>query len=72
MSKMCNCIDEANKGLAEKNVQLDLAFNVRGDVRPQIVVEKIDRKVRGKVPMLLPSFCPFCGEKYPELKEKRR
>lgn len=64
---MCNCIRRINGLMAERNGRLVLGF-VHQDTRlramPVVWVEKINP--RGKRPAsLAPSFCPFCGEKYP-------
>ncbi len=62
--KRCECIDIMNKGLAPRNAELDTAFNVRGDFYPRLATRKINTRLRDKGPMVLPTFCPFCGVKY--------
>ena len=60
----CKCITDADKKLASKNAKLTVTFNLMGQVFPQIMVEKADTKKRGPLPILVPTFCPFCGKKY--------
>jgi len=49
--------------LKEHNVRLVSTMFSKPEV---VVVEtaKIDTKKRGRPPVMLASFCPFCGEKY--------
>lgn len=65
---MCDCMKGFNAVLAEKNGRIVKTLYRRGRVlfaAPTILVEKIEP--RGKrPPMALPSYCPFCGEKYPD------
>jgi hypothetical protein len=62
---MCDCATKVNDVLEkEKGYGLDLAFTVApGPVRvfPQI---KLDKKAKHRV--LTPTFCPFCGVRYPK------
>jgi predicted PP-loop superfamily ATPase len=60
----CKCMDVMNKALAPRNAELDTAFNVYGDVYPRLSTRKVNTRVRDKGPMVLPTFCPFCGVKY--------
>ncbi|MGE4529573.1 MAG: hypothetical protein AB7D00_14510 [Rhodospirillaceae bacterium] len=62
---MCNCIDESNKLLSEQNATLSHTFI--GPRRVIIATLKKDDKKRGRPPVLAANFCPFCGEKYPEM-----
>ncbi|MFH5927426.1 hypothetical protein [Roseomonas xinghualingensis] len=60
---MCKCIEEVNAFLAPYNTELVIEI-----FRGTIVVEtqKKENRVRGRAKAMLPTFCPFCGEKYPE------
>lgn len=65
---MCNCINDVNAKLADRNTCLTQAivFRQRGN-NPNLLLqtEQIETG-RGKakaVGMFL-SYCPFCGEKY--------
>ena len=62
---MCDCIDDVDKVLAEHNGRLDLTINLStGRAWPTLLVEKKDPKVRKRPPTMVPTHCPFCGEKY--------
>lgn len=64
---MCKCADAVDAELAAKNGRLAFGFTVREGrmelTRPLIQLEKLDGKKRGKLPSLVASYCPFCGEK---------
>lgn len=72
---MCNCIKDTNKVLEERglNTRLDIPimFN-RGNGNlgssPQVLIKtkKADTTKREKPIKLFASYCPFCGEKYPD------
>lgn len=65
---MCECIRDVNAELAKHNGRLTEAFVFGlGKVSMSLLVstEKIDTKKRQRVPHVFPSYCPFCGEKYP-------
>ena len=61
---MCECIARVNKHLAEFNSVIELPW--AGPQRPFVLTMKKDEKKRGKPKMMFASYCPFCGEKYPE------
>jgi hypothetical protein len=69
---MCKCIEQADKALAPRNTKLDLAYVFPSfTAYPQIATTKVDPKERGRAVTVTPSYCPFCGVKYPKRKEKR-
>lgn len=65
---MCDCNRDVNTELAKHNGRLLEAF-VFGVSKLStsliISTEKIDAKKRVRIPHVFPSYCPFCGEKYP-------
>lgn len=72
-AKSCGCLKNVNKQLAERGaviVQEQLINFKTGKMRmsnPTIRVQWLDKPKRGKsLPVLICSFCPVCGTKYPE------
>lgn len=67
---MCNCHGRINAKLKEKNARLVTGFHLAADsimksLPPIIALEKIDTSKRGKPPILIATYCPFCGERFP-------
>lgn len=66
--KGCNCVAQVQKQLAERNCALTLLHSINFTTmktasNPQVVLHKIDPKVRKGIPSLQCTFCPFCGRK---------
>ena len=62
---MCDCITTINGLLSEKNTRLAVTISWgTGDAYPTIMTEKVETKKRGTSPVVIPTFCPFCGVKY--------
>jgi hypothetical protein len=59
---MCDCMDEVNAKLAERNTKIELPWF--GPQLPRVITMKLDDKKRGKPMGMFCTFCPFCGEKY--------
>jgi hypothetical protein len=65
---MCDCKALINEHLAERNTVLSettLINRKTGALRQSLIIrtERLCRdKPRTKVKMVLPSFCPFCGD----------
>lgn len=64
---MCDCGNELNKALGQKNGRLAVALQVTSSMglrsRLCIATEKIDKTKRKPVPTVVANYCPFCGEK---------
>ena len=63
---MCNCINDLNEKLKEKNTRIYTPISFRPSLNtlgPLVVTEKVDKKKRSKPLNLFASYCPFCGEK---------
>lgn len=68
---MCNCVAEIDAKLKEGGHCLNTAMYFDGrPSKPLISLVRLDRytlETRMQKPRtFLPSFCPFCGEKYAE------
>lgn len=62
---MCDCIDKVNELLAPRNAELGVTFNLlTGQTFPRLTVNKIETRKRGSAPLMIPTYCPFCGEPY--------
>lgn len=68
---MCDCKAAIDKRLAKSNSRIAFGFTFSGNKMgvspPMIVLEKIDKKKRGKPPIVLATCCPFCGERYDDV-----
>lgn len=65
---MCDCIARVDESMLSRNAKIMLPWF--GPQRPFIETTKVDEKKRGKPPRLFATFCPFCGEKYPEIAQE--
>jgi hypothetical protein len=65
LSHSCACIGQVNERLLPHNaIVVETFYPV---ARPVIETTKLDSKARSKrPPLVIASFCPFCGVKYPE------
>lgn len=67
---MCDCLRSVDEGLAEHNAilpfwpRIDLKTGKLLPVICYLVTEKVDRKKRGKPPVVYANYCPFCGQSY--------
>lgn len=67
----CTCVDKVNEKLKDVGIRLARGFRLNfktGVSRmglPQLVTEKTN-PTRKKMPIVVCTFCPFCGTKYPE------
>ena len=64
---MCKCVAAIDKYLKPNNGRVDQIMQLvelkRTRNRIAIVTEKLNAKKRKPVPLVLASFCPWCGEK---------
>lgn len=70
---MCNCINKINECLSGYNTELDLPvtltpINHNMQTSQQVIIAtcKIDTKQRKGAVVMFASYCPFCGELYPQ------
>ena len=67
---MCDCIDKIDEHLAQFNTKVELPmWTASGKRTPFVQTIKKDQKKRGKPRMIFASYCPFCGEKYPDVED---
>ena len=61
---MCDCIARVNDQLIAKNAQLPIGINfTKGTGDIIIRLDKIESKKKLLSSFIVPTFCPFCGEK---------
>jgi hypothetical protein len=63
---MCDCIDQMNAELAKKNTQLNVVFSMTTGKTLGVAVDvgPIEKKRNYRRPLIIATFCPFCGERY--------
>lgn len=62
---MCDCVEQINTQLAEKNGRLEMVIGFGNGALSShlhIGVEKINKRGQ-RPPLVIPTYCPFCGEK---------
>lgn len=67
---MCDCMTRVNEKLKERNTKISVSFCLTADLSevdamPMLQTEKLDKRSRVKPTNVIPTFCPFCGIKYP-------
>lgn len=66
---MCNCIERANKVLAEKSTAIETVMTFKDGVmhaRLCVPTRRTDGSKRKSPLRVFASFCPLCGEKISE------
>ena len=73
MGATCKCISRIDELLKPHNTRLALTieFGEQMPVYPTIMTEQIEKgRGKKKAVTMMPSYCPFCGTKYPEKQER--
>jgi hypothetical protein len=62
---MCGCRKQIDEKLAPLNGRLATGFTVQNGTMPLTLLMQVEKiNPRGKKPPhVLPTFCPFCGER---------
>ena len=71
---MCKCVSLVNKKLAEHNTEICLIGTInpkngRYEERMIVPTIKLNNRKRGNAMKVFASYCPMCGEKYPEIEK---
>lgn len=62
----CSCMDQIDESLKERNLRLVRSLDLTtGRSLPYLQLEPIEKKRGQKKALIIPSFCPFCGEALP-------
>ena len=65
----CGCVALVNRDLAGHNAIL--VTPIVGPRRAIVQTKKLYQQNRRTPPVLFATYCPFCGEKYPEARGAR-
>lgn len=73
----CNCLSDFNERLKEHNTKIDVTFVIPrngGPMRdfPKIETSKIETRKRVGPVIAVPTFCPFCGQRYEPMPAKAK
>lgn len=62
---MCECVFKADERFRTRNTELVLSFNLMDErlTRPILQTRKVEPRKRESI-TVLPTYCPFCGERY--------
>lgn len=70
---MCDCLAETQKALIPRNQRVPTLTVISGpragDEKPYVQTEVIKPKRGERGMKLVLTYCPFCGEKYPDADE---
>jgi hypothetical protein len=62
----CKCIDEALPLLTVRNTRLVVMLSLTGECDKAVLKTEQIRVTRGGKPaVVVATYCPFCGKKYP-------
>jgi hypothetical protein len=74
-TKPCECIHEMDQALKKEGYNAAIVCTLMS-APPRAVIEtykpKSGRNAGKKPPVVIASYCPFCGLKYPEPKSSRK
>lgn len=69
--KVCDCIKQVDEKLKPHGIQVHAFYRLQGPMNIGVCVGLVRSDLSGRppkqsAPNVYASFCPFCGEKYPE------
>jgi F0F1-type ATP synthase delta subunit len=67
---MCECIKKLNSLLEEKQIKASVitAIPLTGNMPEKVIIPLMkDIKAKTKLPTIVATYCPMCGEKYSEV-----
>lgn len=64
---MCDCINLVNEKLKDRNLKLSSTFSFSGLERVALVTTTLDPQRKKGPALMLPTYCPFCGERYEKI-----
>jgi len=66
-SQVCKCVEQVNAKLESVGAEIVQHMQINFDTKkadmsgPCVEVRRSDKAKRGKIPVVLCAFCPFCG-----------
>lgn len=68
---MCNCVSMVNRELVKHNTEISMVDTIsmvtgQFERRMAVPTQRINTRKRGTPMKVFATFCPMCGEKYPE------
>jgi len=64
---MCDCIALTDRALAPRNLRLAVTLSLEGGpTRVYLRADPIERRRGQRSATMLPTYCPFCGLRYPD------
>jgi hypothetical protein len=63
VKQSCLCVQRTNDALRDTHPGVKLLIDLISG-RPVVAAVRVSGK--GKTPVIFPTFCPFCGVKYPD------
>ena len=65
----CDCLEQFAAKLKEHNTEISVTFSIPRDgsamkMLPRIATNKIEARKRVGPMLVVPTFCPFCGNRY--------
>lgn len=70
---MCDCIERMYLPLRDRNTRLGITWILGSHDRISIVTEQVEKgRGKPKATNVISSYCPICGDKYPDEKTEQQ